>query len=141
LSGQGGDGVDGDALASLLDSLRKECDEKYAPKESFEDLVKRVEQLENDYGDIKETVGDSKSDSGLEAHSKEIKDLKNWKEAQESEIAGLKQLLASGAGEGVEIPQQFSADEVSRLKDVLHSYPDSVKDISDLKEAIAGINL
>ena len=142
LAGQGGgDGVDGDALASLLESLRKECDDKYAPKDSFEDLVKRVEQLENDFGDIKETVGESKSESGLTEHSKEIKDLKNWKEAQESEMAGLKQLLASGAGEGVEIPQQFSADEVQKLKEVIHSFPETVKDVEKLKEAIGDFNL
>jgi len=33
-----GNGVDGDALSQLLDSLRKECDDKYATKDSFEDL-------------------------------------------------------------------------------------------------------
>ncbi len=43
LGGGGGDGVDGNALASLLDSLRKECDEKYAPRDGYEDLKARVE--------------------------------------------------------------------------------------------------
>jgi len=40
----------------------------------------------------------------LKDHSNEIKDLKNSQDAQDSEIAALKQLLASGAGDGVEIP-------------------------------------
>ena len=81
LAGQGGDGVDGDALAQLLDSLRKECGDKYASKDSFDDLMKRVEKLENDYGELSETVGEPSSATNLKDHSSEIKDLKAAKDS------------------------------------------------------------
>jgi len=41
-----GDGPDADALSKLLDSLRKECDEKYAGKCEFDDLLSRLQKLE-----------------------------------------------------------------------------------------------
>ena len=49
LGGKGGDGIDTDALSQLLDNLKSELDDKYASKDAFEDLVGRVEKLENDY--------------------------------------------------------------------------------------------
>ena len=41
-----GDGPDADALSKLLDSLRSECDDKYAGKADMEDLKSRIEKLE-----------------------------------------------------------------------------------------------
>ncbi len=43
MGGKGdGEGVDGDALAQLLDNLKNELDDKYAKKDAFEDLLERV---------------------------------------------------------------------------------------------------
>jgi len=87
LSGGGGEGVDTDALSQLLDNLRNEFDEKYTAKEAFNDLVKRVEQLETDRDEHSST---------LETHTTEIEELKNKKVSTdrfETEINYLKQLL------------------------------------------------
>jgi len=82
--GSGGDGVDADALTQLLDNLRNEFDEKYTAKDAFNDLVKRVEQLETDR--------DSHA-STLDTHTSEIEELKKKKvstDTFETEINYLK---------------------------------------------------
>ncbi len=92
-----------------------------------------------------ETVGAHSSESGLKSHTDEIQDLQKEKLDKkdfENEIAGLKQLLASGAGDGVELPpSQFTGSEVEKLKEIILSYPNTEKDLRQLIDEIKDINL
>ena len=135
--GSGGDGVDADALTQLLDNLRNEFDEKYTAKDAFNDLVKRVEQLETDR--------DSHA-STLDTHTSEIEELKKKKvstDTFETEINYLKQLLASGAGKDVQIPSGpgFSPSEMAVLKRVINVWPDWEDTLAALINDLKNLNL
>lgn len=54
MSGGSGEGIDTNALQALLDSLRKEFEDKFASKDEMEDLKARVEKLEHSVSDLDE---------------------------------------------------------------------------------------
>lgn len=153
LVGSGGDGVDGDALSSLLENLRKECAEKYAAKEDFEDLKGRVEALEREAKELTETVGEKKDESGLNSLSEEIKELKARK--MDKEDYENRERLKTDIERKVTNrdnatprqddddfgPQQFSDSEAEKLRAIILSYPETEKDLRQLIDELKDVDL
>ena len=129
---KGGDGgTDLDALSDLLNNLRNEFDDKYATKDSLNDLTDRVAKLEEDYGQLSETS---------EQHTTDIEDLKNRKvdkDVFDAEISFIKNVLNSKGGEKIEMPVSSgepSAELLARLKAV-------EKDVDHIKDELKNVNL
>ena len=120
MGGSGGEGIDPNALQALLDSLRKEFEDKFASKDDMEDLKARVEKLEQSVTDLDEKS--QEHDSRLDNHQQEIDELKKKKvdiNLFDQEINYLKQLFnsLSGGKDIAPIPTgpSLSEDEMAQL--------------------------
>ncbi len=138
MGGKGdGEGVDGDALAQLLDNP------KYAKKDAFEDLLERVQKLEENFGEVSEKQ--QEHDQTLKTHTKEIEDLKNKKvdsDQFDQEITFIKNHLNS-SGDGPPIPTgpSLTSEELNKVKEMLGWYPDASKDLEKLLKEFKDLNL
>lgn len=149
----GGDGVGEDALADMLDNLKKHFHTLFVPRDEFAKLEERVKKLEDDYTNLDNTVKENgeklDSTSDLANNNKEeiekLKKLLDEKvdaDAFDQAIQNLNSAIASAGGEVKAIPSpsgnNISTKDMNKIKDMLEKFPDFVKKLDDIYKEIDG---
>lgn len=139
---QGGDGVDADALADMLDNFKKEMHTMFARREDVESLADRVKKLEEDYTTMDTTLNQT---SDLANNNKEeIEKLKKMLAGKldcdlfDSEIAKLTQAIQNAGGDVSKVESAsntaFGTKDINRIKEMLDKFPDLEKALEALKK-------
>jgi DNA repair exonuclease SbcCD ATPase subunit len=139
---QGGDGVDADALADMLDNFKKEMHTMFSRREDVESLADRVKKLEEDYTTMDTTLNQT---SDLANNNKEeIEKLKKMLAGKldcdlfDSEIAKLTQAIQNAGGDVSKVESAsntaFGTKDINRIKEMLDKFPDLEKALEALKK-------